>query len=72
MQKCISISDEDLSLLREYRDHKGIKTDSQAISFLIRQGKGTLISSIASAVWEEFERRYSPEDSKGGSVRNGN
>lgn len=72
MQKCISISDEDLSLLREYRDNKGFKTDSQAISFLIRQEKESLASSIASAVWEEFEKRYSPYDSKGGSMRNGN
>lgn len=58
MQKCISISDEDLSLLKEYRDNNGFKTDSQAISFLIRQEKESLPSRIASAVWEEFERKY--------------
>lgn len=72
MQKCISISDEDLSLLREYRDEKGFKTDSQAIASLIRQERESLASGIAVAVWEEFEKRYSPEDSKGGSMGNGN
>lgn len=72
MQKCISISDEDLSLLREYRDEKGFKTDSQAIASLIRQERESLASGIAVAVWEEFEKRYSPEDSKGGRMGNGN
>ncbi len=71
MQKCISISDEDLSMLREYRDRKGLNSDSQAIALLIRQERECLASSIAGAVWEEFEKRYAPADSKGGSMENG-
>lgn len=65
MQKCISITDEDLSLLREYRDRKGLKTDSQAFASLIRLEKENLVSIIAAEVWNEFERRYSQAESEG-------
>lgn len=65
MQKCISITDEDLSLLREYRYRKGLKTDSQAIVSLIRQEEENLISRIAVEVWNEFERKYGQVESEG-------
>lgn len=65
MQKCISITDEDLFLLREYRNRNGLKTDSQAITSLIRQEGENLISRIAVEVWNEFERKYGQAESEG-------
>lgn len=65
MQKCISITDEDLFLLREYRNRKGLKTDSQAIASLIRQERENLVSRIAAEVWNEFEKKYGQSGSEG-------
>ncbi|MCI8364232.1 MAG: hypothetical protein HFG34_04720 [Eubacterium sp.] len=62
MQKCISITDEELLLLREYRKRKGLKNDSQAIALLIRQESENREENIARAVWEEFERKYGQND----------
>ena len=62
MRKCISISDSDLALLNEYKKENHIKSDSQAIASLIRQEKESLVSSIAVAVWDEFEKRCAQTD----------
>ncbi|MCM1244590.1 MAG: hypothetical protein NC293_02990 [Roseburia sp.] len=72
MQKCISITDEDLFLLREYREKNGLKSDSQAITSLIRQESEGREKSIARAVWEEFDRKYKKAGSRGRMTRNGN
>lgn len=57
MRKCISLSEEDIELLEQYKQHNSIRTDSQAFSNMLRESKH-FQKNLAVTVREELESNY--------------
>lgn len=60
-QKCIYLSEEDLTVLKSLREKNGLKSDSQTISWLIRKTEQDW-RELAEAVREELEKHYIQKD----------
>lgn len=57
-RKTIYISDEDLELLKKYKNEMKLKTDSAAISHLIHSTEESFEEKIAVAVRKELDKNY--------------
>lgn len=56
-QKCICLSEEDIEILKAIKTERGMKSDSQVVSWLIRQANQDK-QELAKIIREELEENY--------------
>ena len=60
-QKCIYLAEEDIKLLTEIKGRYGLKSDGQAVAFLLHKHE-TENKELAVAVRKELEENYLPKE----------
>lgn len=60
-QKCIYLSEEDISILKTIRSEQGLKSDSQVVSWLIRKSTQNQ-EELAKVIRKELEENYLPKE----------
>ena len=61
MQKSIYLSEEDVKILKQYKKEKGLNSDSQVFSYLLRQTQ-TDREQFVVMIREELEKNYLPKE----------
>lgn len=60
-QKSVYLSEEDLQLLKEYKEKNGFNSDSQVFSYLLRKTRDEK-EELVVAIREELEKNYLPKE----------